>query len=253
MMRRSPLLLLLLLLSCTFPVAAQTAGVDGTISPNPEGDSLAAAVVRAAGGDRWLKNPSITISFSFVIRRDGKELSRYRHFWERRYNRVTVEGTMRDGRRWRAVVNDHASREGLASVDGTAAPDSLRDQILDAGYGRFVNDSYWLMMPLKLLDDGVHRARLNDSIFNGNPVEVLFIWFDNVGLTPGDRYRIFVDPKSHQVVGWRYMLQSNRTGEYIWDNVTTVGPITLPMRKRTADGTQEIFFDDVVVDEGSPE
>ncbi len=250
---RSYVVVLSLLLSLSVPIRAQMAGGESLLVENPAGDSLASAVVSAAGGEAWSSDQRRTIAFTFVLRRDGKELGRYRHFWERHFNRVTVEGTMRDGRKWRAVVNDHASREGLASVDGAAAPDSLRDQIVEAGYGRFVNDSYWLMMPLKLLDPGVHRARLADTTFNGNPVQVLFIWFDNVGLTPGDRYRIFVDPTSYQVVGWRYMLQSNRTGEYIWDKVTTVGPITLPMRKRTTDGASEILFEDVVVGDGELE
>jgi hypothetical protein len=149
-----------------------------------------------------------------------------------------------------ANVYEH---KGTATIDGVSAPDTLLPRLLEMGYGRFINDTYWLLMPLKLLDSGVFHRREPDTVIDGKRYNVLALSFGNVGLTPGDHYWLFIDPATKLVERWRYVLQSGNEAEYIWDQYTSFGPIKVPLRRRNVDGKSEIRFDHVRVDRASRE
>lgn len=231
----------LALLAILFPVLlfAQETGVP---VENDEGRELAALIVDAAGGDRW-KRTGGTLVFDFVLAVGDSEIARYHHRWTPTEDRYAVWGITRDGRHWRVDFSSLSRRESGAMIDGETAVDSFGQRIRSSGYGRYINDTYWLMMPVKLLDSGVHHARLPDTVIEGQRLNVLAIWFDNVGLTPGDRYRIFSDPRTHVVTRWRYHLQSGRSAEYHWENVEEIGPLRLPTRRRAVEGGGEIRFE----------
>lgn len=207
----------------------------GVPMENEAGHELAARIFRAAGGDRWKTTPS-TLLFDFIITRNDSDVARIHHRWVPSRDTYTVSGTTRDGHEWRVDFSSLSRRQGVATLDGAPPPDSLVERIQSLGYGRYINDSYWLMMPVKLLDPGVHHARLADTLIDGATRNVLTIWFDNVGLTPGDRYRIFVDSTTFQVVGWHFQLQGGREGDYIWSDVRSIGPLRLPTVKRSPTG-----------------
>ncbi|NUM78473.1 hypothetical protein HUU40_29285, partial [candidate division KSB1 bacterium] len=50
--------------------------------------------------------------------------------------------------------------------------------------------------------------------------------------------------------GWRYKLQSNHEGAYLWENYQSFGAVTLPLRRVTEDGKRAIWFDKVRVSSG---
>ncbi|NCQ34498.1 hypothetical protein GW813_05340, partial [bacterium] len=45
------------------------------------------------------------------------------------------------------------------TIDGVVAADTDLDALSEQAYQRFINDSYWFVMPLKLEDPGVHLVR----------------------------------------------------------------------------------------------
>ena len=105
----------------------------------------------------------------------------------------------------------------------------------------FINDSYWLLAPAKLMDPGVHR-RLDDQ---GR----LVLTFGEVGLTPGDRYTLSVDRDTGRVTKWQYRLQSGREGAFRWTDYRQFGPLELSTRRISTEGDSEVVirFDDVDV------
>ena len=209
-----------------------------------EGDLLAREVMRASGGDRW-EDRTWNLAFDFVSYREGKEAGRFSHRWNRSSNAAVVSGAGRDGKRWEVRFTDVYARTGTATIDGAAAPDTSLQRLLDNAYARFINDTYWLLMPLKLLDDGVIRRRLEDTAISGRSYQRLALSFENVGLTPGDQYWLFIDPQTKQVAFWRFLLQSGRTGEYAWEEYERSGPVTLPRVRRGSDGAVAIRFENV--------
>ena len=73
------------------------------------------------------------------------------------------------------------------------------------GHDIWINDSYWLVMPFKLKDSGVRLQHLGkDTLQNGSPAEVLQLTFDGVGVTPENKYLLYVDPNKKLIQQWAY-------------------------------------------------
>ena len=153
----------------------------------------------------------------------------------------------KDARQWRVIFTNIYDRRGSATIDGASAHDTLLPRLLETGYGRFINDTYWLLMPHKLLDSGVFHRREDDTVIDGRRYNVLALSFGDVGLTPGDHYWLYINPTTKLVERWRYKLQGGNEAEYIWEGYTTFGPIKIPLRRRNVDGKSEIWFDHVRV------
>jgi hypothetical protein len=80
-------------------------------------------------------------------------------------------------------------------------------QSLETAYGRFINDTYWLLMPWKWLDPGVHLTAQGTAEVDGAACDVVELTFGDVGLTSGDRYLGYVDRGTGLMRRWSYVLQ----------------------------------------------
>lgn len=82
---------------------------------------------------------------------------------------------------------------------------------MDRGYKIWANDSYWLIMPFKLKDPGVHLS-LKDTVTlmhegqNAGKIDtyLLELKFDKVGVTPENKYIISVSGQSYMITAWSY-------------------------------------------------
>lgn len=154
------------------------------------------------------------LAFTFVV---GD--MRRAHRWDVRGGKVEVTWTDKEGKRCVAV----------APV-GYAGDDPLQKQ----AWAAFVNDQYWLLAPAKLKDPGVVTE------VKGNDVHARF---ENVGLTPGDRYVFHVEPSTGDVTGWEFTLQGGATGTFAWAPPTKVGNLNVSLEKKG--GERSIRFEDV--------
>jgi len=130
------------------------------------------------------------------------------HLWNCHTGDYRVEWKSREGEAMQVLFNIN-TREGRAWKDGeevTVAEDL--GPLLERAYGRFINDSYWLLMPWKLRDPGVNLEHLGEKEVDGKMYEVLHVSFGEVGLTPGDQYWAFVNPETKMMERWAYFLQS---------------------------------------------
>ncbi|MBZ0268943.1 hypothetical protein K8I85_12360 [bacterium] len=158
---------------------------------DPRAIDVAEASLHAIGGaDAWEQLRYLTWNFR------GRRL----HHWDRGTGDVRIESGTR-----LVLMNIH-TKQGRAWEEGTGItdPDALREA-LDLGYAWWVNDSYWLIMPAKLLDPGVvlrdgGRATLPD----GRAADLVTVTFESVGLTPRNRYDVWIDAETHLVEQWAY-------------------------------------------------
>jgi hypothetical protein len=132
---------------------------------------------------------------------------------------------------------------GEVAVNGVTLTGAEREERLVQAHRRFVNDGYWLLAPLKTLDPGVRRSVDSTSIR-----QVLALSFEGVGLTPGDRYWLDVDPVSGAMTGWTYQLEGDSTqSRWQWidpiDIPTPEGPLRLATLK-VKDGEGTIILTD---------
>ncbi len=104
-----------------------------------------------------------------------------------------------------AVININ-THEGQVRKNGEmiTQPDSL-SKYLDRAYRTWINDSYWLVMPYKLKDSGVTLKYLGeDTTRNGAIAFKLQLTFEEVGVTPQNKYHVWVDQDSHLVTQWAF-------------------------------------------------
>jgi hypothetical protein len=156
-------------------------------------EAVAMRTLEAMGGQRaW--EETRCVSWNFMGRR--------RLVWDKATSDVRVESGD-------SVTCFRAnSGEGRAFEKGVEIVDAaLRSAALEKARAAFINDAYWMFMPYKLLDPGVHLALVEDRPTKaGRPAQVLELTFDGVGLTPGNRYLVYVGRESGLVEQWDFFV-----------------------------------------------
>jgi hypothetical protein len=96
--------------------------------------------------------------------------------------------------------------QGKAMVKGTKVTDATElEKALEKAKSIWINDSYWLVMPFKLQDPGVTLTYEGEKATEtGIMSDVLGLTFENVGLTPQNKYLVYVDKTSHLVNQWAF-------------------------------------------------
>lgn len=181
------------------------------------------------------------LTFRFAVERDGKEVASYSHAWDRFTGRYRLDG-QKDGKPLRVLFNVN-DRQGRVWLDGSElAPDAAKPY-LEMAYERFINDSYWLLMPWKWLDPGVTLHDAAPRAVSGESCDVVSLTFGAVGLTPKDCYWAFVSQKDGLMKQWEFLLQkddgSPGTGEhtaFTWEDWQDAGDGILFSRKRVKVG-----------------
>lgn len=207
----------------------------------PAAAALAAESLNAMGGmDGW-KNVK-AIRFDFRVEQAGSEPRGVKHLWDRANGRDHVEGN-KDKKPTVAWVN-LTTKTGEAWQEGKKLEGDALKQAMDWAYARWVNDTYWLMMPFKWLDKGVNLKKEKDQ----NGFQVLHISFNKVGLTPGDQYWVFLNPKTHLMERWEYLLEGEKEKEmFDWKEWGDFGPVKLSKLKTSKDGKLGIRFEPLQV------
>jgi len=103
-----------------------------------------------------------------------------------------------------------ALRTDLRLAGAPLSGEELR-KALESAHAWWVNDTYWLLMPYKMREPGVvlsHAGRAQDA--NGSWDKVL-LTFEGVGLTPKDKYWVFVNTKTGLVDRWEFVLKGEKT------------------------------------------
>ena len=212
-------------------------------------DSVAMRALAASGGpEAWDKLPFLRFDFAFGnadVRRTANS-----HLWNRLSGDYRLEMPRNDDTTYVILFNVH-SREGAVYLNGTPLDSLEAETFLARAYRSFINDSYWLLMPVKLFDPGVHRSYVPDS--SSDLVDVIQLTFGEVGLTPGDTYWVSVEKATGRVIRWTYRLQGweagRRPGGRNWiaykEFNTEHGPIYLSEQKVA--GESILFTDRVEV------
>ncbi len=200
--------------------------------------ATAKRVLDALGGaDRFAALPGLRWHFASSVGDTVRSLRR--HAWDRRSGWHRVSGIGRDGIPFEIahVVGDSTrgwATLGMRRLEG----DSLR-RAIQRGHALWTNDSYWFLMPYKLLDPGVVLADLGDTTLAGRPHHRLGMSFERVGLTPGDRYTVFVDAADARITRWTYVLegQSGPPSEWTWEGWEQHDGLWFPTLHRAPEGS----------------
>ena len=240
-MKRSTFGVLLLALGAAAPLAGQAA--------DPKADQLAHQLIDSMGGEKsWEK--ARQFKFDFVVDREGKTVARFSHVWDRYTGDYRVSGTDKTGAPFVVYFNVN-TKEGQALVNGKPVEGEAKDALLKNAYGRFINDTYWMLAPWKVFDPGVHRSYEGEKPCpeGGGTCEILKLSFDNVGLTPKDMYWLWINKDGHKMVAWQYLL-NGATDEptlAMWKDWKPMGGVGMSMEKPIVGKQAVIRFENVSV------
>lgn len=187
-----------------------------TVTPNPpapgfhqaESDGQAVAIAdatMAAMGGRAAWDASRYLVWRFF----GRRL----HVWDRYTGRTRIEWNDRKTNTPHLALMNVQTREGRVFVDGKELLDQTeRSALLQRGYEIWINDSYWLIMPYKLKDSGVTlRYKGVAAMADGKPADVVVLTFAQVGVTPENKYDVYVAKGSGLVEQWAYYEKAAET------------------------------------------
>ncbi|HLP93151.1 MAG TPA: hypothetical protein VK168_03900 [Saprospiraceae bacterium] len=215
----------------------QGCGVSNRITNNPPAagfdtagsDARAVAIadeVMQAMGGRKAWDETRVLSWNFFNRR--------KLVWDKFAQTCRIEWLTKS-----QVINvnlqDGSGTVQLNGVNQTH-PDSLA-KYLDIGKKVWINDSYWLVMPFKLKDSGVTLKYLGDSkTESGAASDLLQLTFKGVGVTPDNKYHVWVDKKSRLVTQWAYFEKYSDEKPALqnaWSGYTKVGNILIATERGT--------------------
>ncbi len=204
---------------------------------DPAAIELADSIMIAMGGRQNWDNTRF-ISWNFFGRRNW--------VWDKQTGRVRIE-SLNDSIVYLANMNDSVGRVQVKGLELTA-PDSLR-KMLKRAKSMYYNDMYWLAMPFKLKDSGVTIKYMGEDTLKGNRYNVIQLMFEQVGDTPNNKYRIYVDVKEKLVRYWSYFKDSQQdTANFTrpWDNYQKYGNILLSGDRSDGGGPKNVKVDESV-------
>ncbi len=191
---------------------------------NQEGSDLLATLLadktmNAMGGRKaWDETRFITWNF----------FGRRTHVWDKKEGNVRIEEPSNN----LTILMNINSQKGKVMINGEelSNADSLT-KYLDMGNKYWINDSYWLVMPYKLKDSGVTLRYIGeDTTQQGKKADVIQMSFKNVGVTPENIYKVWVDVDTKFVTQWAYFVdESQEAPRFItpWSDYKKYGNVYL--------------------------
>lgn len=220
-------------------------------------DSVAMQLYEALGGpEAWQSLPYLR--FTFAVGQEGERQPVAHHLWNRQTGDYRLEWEEGSDSSYVALFNTD-TQEGQVYLNGESVDSSENDELLEQAYRRFINDTYWFLAPVKVFDEGVRRAYVADS--SDAETDVIRLTFEDVGLTPGDRYWLYVDEETGMLDRWAFHLQgmpedaSPRFSR--WTGYETLsapaGSVRVATRKEAVGGDGAIYTDNVEAPTDVPE
>lgn len=150
-------------------------------------------VLKAMGGKKAFNKTNI-ISWNFFGIRNL--------IWDKSNNIVRID-MVKENTVMILNIND---KTGKVLKNGVEITDNEElSKLLEEALKIWINDSYWLLMPFKLEDPGVNLKYLGiQKTEEGADAKVVEMTFDNVGVTPDNKYHIFFDTKTGLVSQWSH-------------------------------------------------
>ncbi len=220
------------LLSLAFLLgAASWSAVAAEPTSDKRAVALAEGLLEALGGEQNLAATRF-LRFEFF----GFRL----HHVDRHNGQHRLEGKTGDGDEY-VVLHNVNSGEGEVWLKGEKLSGDDRAEWLKRAYSAWINDTYWLLMPYKLLDPGVTLKYAGQETLDEVTYDKVELSFDSVGLTPGDRYWAFINPTTGLMDRWAYHLQDWKAEKeptvWLWGSWQQHGGIQLSSQRiRHRDG-----------------
>lgn len=207
---------------------------------DPTAIAIADTVMQAMGGRESWDNKRF-IKWNFFGRRDL--------LWDKETGNVRIH-VPSDSMLFLVNVKQDTGSVFIKGEEVTEK-DSL-DKLVTQAKRIWINDSYWLVMPFKLKDSGVTLKHLRqDTLPSGQKADVLQLTFDDVGVTPQNKYEVYVDQSDNLVKQWAYFAEASQdepSAVWPWDNYNDIAGLKLSYNRSDNRGPKDVvIYSDVPV------
>jgi hypothetical protein len=236
---------------CSCAVLA-SAGQSDRSKPTPSADEVARRSFDILGGTTaWEK--ARFLAFTLNVERDGKVASSYPQRLDRYSGDYRVSGKTQDGVPFEVIMNLR-TLYGRATRNGSRVTDqALLKELLDLGYKRFMNDTFWLLMPLRMFDSGAHRTYEGERADScGHTWDLLKLTFDQgVGLSPGDVYWPWINRDTGMVEEWDMKLEGTKPEDppiqVMFRDYRRIAGLLISLRREVRGKNQIVRLDDLQI------
>ena len=212
-------------------------------APPPDTDALARHAIDVLGGPSWDK--ARYFAYTLNVDRNGARSGSFPQRWDRFTGDYRVSGRDQQGREFLVVMNTK-TKQGKGFLNGVEATGKDLEALLDLGFRRYNNDTYWLLMPFKLTDPGGHRTEQGERHQDDHTYDVVRVAFD-----AGDQYWAWINRENGVVEQWEMKLQGAREE----DPPVTVrfldfkrpGGMMISTRREVVGKNQTVSLDDLQV------
>jgi hypothetical protein len=216
----------------------------------PSADDLAHRTVDLMGGGGALKRARY-FSFAFKVEKNNQVAS-FPQQWDRVTGDYHVRGRRPDGIPFEATINVKTGAvHGAIEGRKVSSPDELK-KLFQFAYERYISDTFWLLMPLMMLDPPFQRAYdgpRNDSC--GHTWDLLKLTVEvKPGNPPAGVYWPWISRATGMVEEWDMKpagLADQPPIEVIFHDYRRVAGLLISLRREMRGLNQSVRFDDLVI------
>ena len=182
---------------------------------DPRAVAIAQQVLKSLGGrERWSALTGVRWTYGALVR-DSLQSPRH-HAWNALTGAHRIDGVTRSGVQFLFIHTVGDTTPGIAIMNGARiGGDSLR-VLTNRAQSLWENDSWWFLMPYRLLDPGTHLRYETQVQDAQGAFDRIAMTLDHGGLTPGDRYWLYVNQKTHRIERWEYVQQASTPPPLTW-------------------------------------
>ena len=226
------------------------AAANAQLKPAASVDEVARRAFDMAGGPAWESARYFAFTFN-LDRADGTRAASFPQRWDRTTGDYRVSGVDPRGKKFEVTMNVRTG-EGKATVDGAPVAGAQLKEMLALATRRYQNDTFWLLMPQKLMDPAVRRAydgpRDNAC---GHVFDVLRLTFEpGFGFGPQDVYWAWVDRDTGLVEYWDMKLtgvSGEKPVSVTFRDFRRAGGLLISTRREIPSKKQVVRLDDLQV------
>jgi hypothetical protein len=226
----------------------------GALAQDKAADEIARRSFDVMAGPAWEK--ARYFEFTFNVDRGKQRASSFPQRWDRATGEYRVSGSDQKHNEFVVIMNVN-TRKGRAWLNGEEVEGRRLDDTLDTGYRRFLNDTYWLLMPLRMLDPGVRRTAEGERTDScGRTWDVVKLTFGNAGLAAEDVYWAWINRDSGIVEEWDMRLQGSQPDDpplqVMFHDFRRYAGLLISTRREIRNKNQTVRIDDLKISSDVP-
>jgi hypothetical protein len=213
-------------------------------------DDIARRAFDMAGGAAWEQARYFAFTFN-LDGADGKRTASFPQRWDRISGDYRVSGLDPQGKKFEVVMNLRTG-EGKAWLEGAPVTDDKLPGMLELARRRFQNDTFWLLMPQKLMDPAIRRAYEGGREDACNHVyDILRLTFEpGFGFGPNDVYWAWINRDTGLIEYWDMKLTGVRDEKPVpvtFRDFRRAGGLLISTRRELTSKKQVVRLDDLQV------